>query len=204
LDISFRFDPKKASYGFLIGVAKFTKSRKTLEEILKVVEKYDLSSNLEDDCSRFADVHESYKDYFVEALKGMILVNQHSTYAMHCMLSEDEDLYVRWITAEVTRYTTLITHLCKTTKEITTIKGLLTNPHLTFNNFKIIISRLVNREIYETYDDDGTEFDFINDYIIKEQYNDYYSRLPKNIKTKFSSLIDKLVDEERGENNESV
>jgi len=43
--LNLKFDPTKATYGFLFGVARFTTSRKILEDILNVIENYDLSKN---------------------------------------------------------------------------------------------------------------------------------------------------------------
>lgn len=191
MNVSLTFDPQKSTYGFLFGVAKFTKSSKTLEEVLNTVNQYDLSDNLENYCEGFSDNSETNNGWATD-IKAMIVLNKHSSCSVHKTLSEDENRYVRWNTAEFTHYTSLITNLCKNSKEQIVFIGLLDNPHLNSRQYNMIVKRLIDGTLYiENKANGDIPFDgFIKYRVLQHPF------LSESQRKKLQALVDNFHDEE--------
>ncbi|MBR3281221.1 MAG: hypothetical protein IKI57_05250 [Clostridia bacterium] len=179
--LNLEFDPTKATYGFLFGVARFTTSGKVLKEILNVIENFDLSKNSESFSKCFSSCNETYNHWAIE-IKTMIVVNEHSSCELHKTIAKDKDVYVRWQLAMHTRYPSLIMYLCKNAKEQKVIIGLLENKNLTKRQYDIIVRRICEGDLFESLDDDDERLDdFIKYTMMKHRLvTPYQSRRLQN------------------------
>ena len=168
MNITLKFNPAKATYGFLFDVVKFTKSSKILEEIKNAINKYDLSTNFVSNCRGMPETIESNEISATSwkiNIKAMIVLNKHSSYAVNYVLAGDEDLRVRAFTAQFTRFTSLITFLSNNSEEPKVLMGLLRNYHLNRKQFDIIYKRLIDgllETILLRYYEDDWEVSFID------------------------------------------
>ena len=156
MDVTLRFNPAKATYGLLLGIAKFTSSNSTLREIIKAIENHNLTSNLQEYCECIYDDPDDFDNVEFNVyewpfyIKTIIVLNTHSSCSLHRMLIDDKDERVRENTARLTRYPKLITDLCKNSHDIKVIIGLLKNKHLTGRQFDIIYKRLIE-ELFDEF-----------------------------------------------------